>query len=192
LICIVVLAAGISKRFGSQKLEYPYKGKPLLQWTLDKVRDFKARKIMIFSKELNTSKFDLKDFEIFENKTSQEGLSSSVKLAISKCNESDGVLFFLGDMPEIKRRTIEKIILTGKNHIVFPNFNGVKGFPVFLPSKYFSEALEIKGDVGLRNLIKTHTNDVTSFEDDWSCIFDVDTVNDLKDANEHRNLEGRH
>ncbi|WP_456400256.1 nucleotidyltransferase family protein [Mesoaciditoga sp.] len=185
MICIAMLAAGMSRRFGKQKLEYPYNGKPILQWTLDKVRNYNVRKLLIFSKELDLSRFDLKDFEIVENKAPQNGLSSSVKLAISRCMKSKGVLFFLGDMPEIKLESIEKTILLGeKNLIAFPNFNGIKGFPVFLPSKYFSEALKISGDVGLRKLIKAHMNDVASFEDDWSCVFDVDTVKDLKDANE--------
>lgn len=174
----------MSRRFGKQKLEYSYKGKPILQWTLNKVRNYNARKLLIVSKELDLSRFDLKDFEIVENKAPQNGLSSSVKLAISKCMKSEGVLFLLGDMPEMKRESIEKTISLGKNRIAFPKFNGIKGFPVFLPSKYFSEALKISGDVGLRKLIKAHMNDVISFEDDWSCVFDVDTVKDLKDANE--------
>jgi molybdenum cofactor cytidylyltransferase len=185
LISAVVLAAGISKRFGSQKLEHFYNGKPLLQWTLDLLRKFDEKhvnKVLISSRNLDLSKFDLDGFEIVTNEEPERGLSSSVKLTISKCVKSEGILFFLGDMPKISLRVVERVLSFGTHHIVFPSYKGIKGFPVFLPSSYFEEGMKVEGDVGLRNLIKNHEKDTVSFENGWECVYDVDTIEDLKDS----------
>ena len=179
----VVLAAGMSKRFGKQKLEYVYKKKPLLQWTLDLVNNLNFRKILIVSKSLDISKFNLDDFKVAINEKTERGLSSSVKLAIMMCErkkEDEGALFFLGDMPEIDLKLVKRVLSFDTSHIVFPTFGGVKGFPVFLPSSYFDEARKIKGDSGLISVIKDHKKECISFEGGWKCVYDVDTIDDLK------------
>ncbi len=180
MICAVVLAAGKSERFGSQKLEHPYHDKPLLQWTLDVLKKMNLDRVLISSKHLDISKFDLKGFKVLMNEEAQKGLSSSVKLAISECENSDAILFFLGDMPEIKKDLIERVLSFGISHITFPHFKGIKGFPVLLPSSYFEEAKKIEGDVGLRNVIKNHEKDCITFEDGWECVYDIDTFEDVK------------
>ncbi len=179
MIDIVVLAAGNSSRYGGRKLEAIYKGKPLLEWTLGVARKLNGRKIIVISKRLDVSKFSLKGFEIAINNSPQMGLSSSVKLAIEKCH-GDGMLLFLGDMPEVELELALKVLAFAKERIVFPVFKGVKGFPVFLPSAYFKEALEIEGDIGLRFLIKRHLQECITFESDLRCVYDVDILSDLK------------
>jgi len=180
LISVVVLAAGVSKRYGAQKLEEPYKGKHLLNWTIEVARKVPGRKVMVISRYLDISKFNVEGFEIKVNEHPEKGLSSSVKIAVKECERSDGILLFLGDMPEITSKLVRKVLSFGKKRIVFPHYESIKGFPVFLPSSYFEEALNVDGDVGLRIVIKRHKDECITFKSDRRCVYDVDILSDSK------------
>ena len=183
MITVVVLAAGSSKRFGTQKLTHLYHGKPLLQWTIDLLKKLngKLKKVLVISRSFDLSPLETGDFEIVVNENAEKGLSTSVSLAISIASkyESDGLLLLLGDMPRISTDLIRKVLFMSKGRITFPSHDGIKGFPVFLPSKYFSEVDVLSGDVGLRKLIALHKDEAISFEGGQDCIFDVDTIKDI-------------
>lgn len=177
----IILAAGQSRRFGTQKLNLAYKGKPLLQWVIDVVRENFSNGIAVISESVDLSKIDLKNLKKIVNRHSELGLSSSIKLAINAVNNED-ILIFLGDMPEIDSALVRKITELAKESIVFPNFNGVKGFPVYVPARYLKKACEIEGDKGLKDLIMS--NGYITFEWTKSCIFDVDLPKDLEGIDE--------
>ncbi len=183
MITAVVLAAGSSKRFGRQKLTHLYYGKPLLQWPIDLLKKSggEFKKILIISRSLDLRLLKTDNFEIVINENAEKGLSTSVSLSISIASSSgsNGLILLLGDMPRISTDLLKKVIFMGKERIVFPSHDGIKGFPVFLPSKYFSEVNVLSGDVGLRKLIALHKNETVSFEGDKDCIFDVDTIEDV-------------
>ncbi|BBJ28875.1 nucleotidyltransferase family protein [Athalassotoga saccharophila] len=177
----IILAAGESRRFGVQKLNYPYKGKPLIQWTINVVEENFSNGFLIVSEKLDLSKISVKKLEIILNKNPDLGLSNSIKLGLTAANGRD-VIIFLGDMPEIDSQLVQKVVSLSKDKIVFPNFNGIKGFPVFIPSNYFKSAYEIEGDRGLRDLIMK--SEYLTFEWTRSCVFDVDLPEDLEGAGE--------
>ncbi len=185
-----MLAAGSSKRFGTQKLTHLYHGKPLLQWTIDLLKKLNGefKKILIISKSLDLGPLETDDFDIVVNEDAEKGLSTSVKLAISTAAKfkSDGLLLLLGDMPRISSDLVKKVLLMNKGRITFPSHDGIKGFPVFLPSKYFTETNVLSGDVGLRKLIALHKGETMSFEGGQNCIFDVDTIKDVVEKVERR------
>ena len=179
MIFIAILAAGRSTRFGSQKLVQSYHGKLLLQWPIDVLRKISAEKLLVVSKTLDVSLFDLDGFKLIINEKPEYGISSSVKLAVSAAKGHEGILLLLGDMPKISTDLVKQVISMDRKRIVFPSHDGIKGFPVYLPSKYFEEAMSLSGDVGLRKIIAKHTNDVATFDGGEECIFDVDTPQDI-------------
>ncbi len=85
-------------------------------------------------------------------------------------------------MPEIDSQLVQKVIGLAKDRIVFPNFDGLKGFPVFIPARYLKNAYEIEGDRGLRDLIMK--SEYLTFEWTRSCVFDVDLLEDLEGTGE--------
>jgi len=177
----IILAAGESKRFGLQKLNYPYRGKPLIQWAIDVVEENFSEGLLIISQTLDLSKARVRKLKLILNKNPELGLSNSIKLGLMAAGGKD-VIIFLGDMPEIDSELVQKVMSFSKDKIVFPNFNGVKGFPVFIPAGYLKSACEIEGDRGLRDLIMR--SEYITFEWTRSCIFDVDLPEDLEGAGE--------
>lgn len=185
-----MLAAGSSKRFGTQKLTHLHHGKPLLQWPMDLLKKLNGefKKILIISKSIDISLLKTDDFEIVMNKNAEKGLSTSVRMAISIASESEstGLLLFLGDMPKISTDLVKRTLLMNKEKIIFPSHDGIKGFPVFLPSKYFGEVSVLDGDVGLRKIVALRKDETVSFEGGQNCIFDVDTIKDVVEKVERR------
>lgn len=179
MIVPVILAAGKSERFGNQKLMSLYNGKPLLQWTLDTVNSISNEGILVISDYLDISLFNVKNLKVTVNKKTELGLSESIKIAIKGAESDEGVLIFLGDMPKVRSSLAEKVLKLRGEKIIFPSHEGIKGFPVYLPRKYFDEALKINGDKGLRELIIS-SGDFFTFEGGKECIFDVDFPQDIE------------
>lgn len=179
MILASILAAGSSSRFGSQKLLSDYRGRKLLQWPIDALKKSDLEGTVVVSEGLDLSGIDTGRFTVVRNGRARLGLSESVKLAIEGAKGYDGILILLGDMPGIDEKLVERVLKMAGDRIVFPNHGGIKGFPVFLPSKFFKEAEDLEGDVGLRKLVKDHGEEIATFEGGKECVFDVDRPEDL-------------
>lgn len=159
----VILAAGLSSRFKGNKMLFNYNGKPLLQWTIDFVNSFNFDSIIIVNEKWKEYKnyFYLYDFKTIENKEYKNGISSSVKTAIKYAlsHGYDNVLIFLGDMPLIPKNIIEKILkIQTQKPIIAPYYNEKKGFPTLVKNEIFEDILNLKGDAGIKQIIKKHPN----------------------------------
>ncbi|MCD6253197.1 MAG: nucleotidyltransferase family protein [Thermotogae bacterium] len=161
-LCVTILAAGKSERFGSQKLVADYKGKPMLQWVIDRVAFLKAhRKALIVNptwKEIREN-FQLRDVEVLYNLNYEEGIASSVRTAISAgaAEHCDTVMILLGDMPEVRPEVMEKVLeeaRTSDKPIVSAYFGDTKGFPTLVKSPVFPDILSLRGDEGIRQIIE--------------------------------------
>jgi len=181
----VILAAGLSKRFNGNKMLFRYNGKPLLQWTIDLVNSFDFDKILIVNEKWDEYKnnFKLYNIKTIKNKDYKSGISSSVKIGIKYAldNIYDYVLIFLGDMPLVKKEIVEKILNIKSNKpIIAPYYNDKKGFPTMIKKGLFEEVLKLKGDAGIKQIIKKHPEYVEKIEVNLPDInIDFDTAKDI-------------
>jgi len=122
------------------------------------------------------------------NENSIEGISSSIHTGLSCLKEKEkdnGVLISLADLPYLGCETIDYLIkkfLEKRAGILVPVFNGVTGHPVIVDTNRFEADIgKIKGDVGLRVLIKKYPAMVKRipWKDD-SVIWDIDEPGDLE------------
>lgn len=205
----VLLAAGRSERFGSQKLLVSYKdGKTLIERALWAYLNASVSPlVVVVSNELLSAlgsplkyvSVEKREGEIYVetpwgmaklavNPTPEAGMAGSLKLGLSSLTESereDGVLVSLADLPEITPETIQRLVALyrqGEGKIVAPTFNGQTGHPVILHEPFFRRRIaQIRGDRGLRDILKENREDVTLIPwDDASVITDVDTQTDLE------------
>jgi molybdenum cofactor cytidylyltransferase len=84
--------------------------------------------------------------------------------------------------PEVFNRLIAEFRrVTPQKNIVLPTFRGRRGNPALFSAKYQKEALGIKGDVGLRQILQEHPDDILSVEMDTDSILqDIDTPDDYR------------
>ena len=87
-----------------------------------------------------------------------EGLSTSLKAGIAAVpRDVDGAIVCLGDMPQVTRALIDKLIGAFDPErgalVVVPTIDGQRGNPVVWARRFFPELMALEGDVGARHLI---------------------------------------
>ena len=91
-----------------------------------------------------------------------------------------GVMFALADQPFIDSQTINHLIEAFGTHnkgIIIPIYQGRGGHPVIFAIKYKEELLRLKGDIGGREIIARHPNDILEVAVNCEGILiDIDTV----------------
>ncbi|MFZ5966945.1 MAG: molybdenum cofactor cytidylyltransferase [Bacillota bacterium] len=155
----IILAAGLSKRMGKQKLLMPVKGMPLVERVISVVSTSKVDEIiLVYHDEGVKAIGDKHGLNTVYNPNPQEGQTASLKLGLQKASPvSDGFVFFVGDQPLLDAACINKLIdafYFHKDCIIVPDYQGQKGNPVIFPSTLRKELLQLEGDTGGREIIK--------------------------------------
>ncbi len=145
----IILAGGKSTRMGSNKMLLNYKGHPLLWYTIQSVRPFVTRIIVVTGKYDQEIREALKEEKVtfVHNKDYELGMFSSVLTGVRETQ--DDFMVLPGDCPFIKKETFEKV-LKGKGEIRYPKCGGLEGHPLYISKKYKDELLTF----GLDNNLK--------------------------------------
>lgn len=185
MINAVIMASGFSKRMGENKLLLPYRGKTLIENTLDKVIECGFYDIVLVAQDEKVLKTgNSRGVKVINNERAELGQSQSIKLGIMNSREADGYAFFTGDQPLINIETIKYLMESfykSKNSIIVPRYNEKRGTPVIFPREFKSELLSLEGDMGGKQIISEHM-DVVNFIEVSSelYLFDIDTEEDYK------------
>jgi molybdenum cofactor cytidylyltransferase len=187
----VILAAGSSKRLGFNKLTLRINGEPVLRKAVFPFIAAGIEKILVVtgveSKEIHDAMAGY-HVEFVENKDHILGMSTSVRAAMPFIANEKGVFFHLGDKPFIEKETIDdmmSIYRRNKEKIIVPSFQGKKGHPVLINSDLCkTEMMSLTGDKGLREIIEKHTEDVLFIKGTEGSLFDIDTVEDIRQLQE--------
>lgn len=160
----VLLAAGSSKRFGSDKLLYEINGEPMALWSI------RALPLNMFYKVVAVVKrgaaaelFRREKIETVINDRPQDGAGLSVRLGTERMLGTDAVMFMVCDQPYLKKESIVKLIdrfISVPDMITALGDGENRGNPIIYPAKYFGELMRIEGDNGGREVIKAHPEDL--------------------------------
>jgi len=126
---------------------------------------------------------DFQSFTLIINKDWEQGMSSSIGLAVEYAKESDldGLLILLSDQPFVDLELLQKLMefyLPNKEMIVASKYGEVVGVPVLFDRHYFQELRRLTGDSGARKLIQAFLGKVKVVRFDKGNI-DIDTPSDL-------------
>ena len=192
-LAALVLAAGLSRRMGRDKLRQPLSdGRPLLRHSLEAVLACSPRFAPIIvvlgpapgAADLLTGL----PLSIVHNPTPEDGLSSSLRCGLCALPpDCQGVAVLLGDMPRVAEDHLHRLadaFAAAPHHIVYPTVHGQRGNPVLWPQRLFSALRAVTGDRGGREVLR-HDHHTLAVPLD-SCadggrgvLSDVDTPDDL-------------
>jgi molybdenum cofactor cytidylyltransferase len=164
---IVLLAAGFSRRLGRPKALVRIRGMGLLERTLAVLAPLAAASIVVATFVVNPGR--------------AAGLSSSVRRGLEAARYSSAVLLLPVDLAELRRGDVARLIARwrGSRRAVIARRSGDgAAAPLILPRRLFRQALAIRGDHGLRDLVRGLGGQVT-LVDLSSAEADVDTADDL-------------
>jgi molybdenum cofactor cytidylyltransferase len=187
-ISIILLAAGESSRLGTPKQLLMYKGKNLMQHTIDMTLTPGMDTVLVlgaFSDQIleQVNTFDTK---IVENKEWNEGLSSSIRKGLEAVlishPDTEAVIMVLCDQPflsaEILKQILEKYNDTGLP-IVHCHYGEASGPPTLFHRSMFPYLMELKGGQGAKKVVDRFP-DQAAFIDFPQGSLDIDTMEDYQ------------
>lgn len=192
ILAALVLAAGSSRRFGSDKRLFNYKGATLLQRSLSIPIELGIGTTLVLKpddKPLLPSLLGRYSGHALLNIVFAEdallGMGHSLAAGICSILQSskriDGALIFLADMPSLEVNTIKEIVKhfdIGK--IVVPSQIADDGklrtgHPVLFGRRWLKQLRELAGDNGAKELLKKNPQDIINIQvDDRGIFLDID------------------
>jgi len=182
----ILLAAGESKRMGALKQLMPLGKSTLLEQAIDNLLNSSVDETIVVvghKAEEITKAITTKPVKIMLNHNYRQGMSTSIIAGLILVDpQSQAVMLALGDQPLVESHTINQLIDAFNSHdkgIAVPTHRGKRGHPIIFDIKYKAELLEMEGDIGGREIIRQHPDDVLEVAvDSESVISDIDTRDD--------------
>jgi molybdenum cofactor cytidylyltransferase len=188
LITGLVLAAGLSKRMGEPKQNLLLAGKPILDWSTEAFLSSRVDDVIVIVNISGLRRHGIgRRLSYVVNPDPSRGLSSSLKLGVRSVRRgSEAVVVGLGDKPLVLPETINALVSTYRRtgaRIVVPVCGGKRGNPVLFQRSMFGPILELSGDVGAREVMSKHEDEVLEVPvEDRGILLDIDTPSDLDGA----------
>ncbi len=160
-VSAVLLAAGLGRRFGGEKLLHPVEGRALYLRAFEAVPAalFHQAAVVSGREEILTAARGGGYLPV-SNPRPQEGQSLSVKLGLQAVwAEADGVLFAVCDQPWLRRESVEGLVTAWRgepDRIFALSAQGRRGNPVIFPARFFPELAGLTGDVGGGTVLRRH------------------------------------
>lgn len=178
----MVLAAGRSSRFGSDKLLANYRGKPLARHIADVLAAMEVARRFAVCPRGNIERADLftsLGFEILWNDHPDDGIGHSLALGAARANSLTvgRLLVCLADMPNVNAAHLERLIGGDLGAIVATEVDGVRMPPVVFPRRVYPKLIGLRGDRGARALLA----DAPTIEAETTLARDIDARTDLGD-----------
>ena len=178
----VIMASGLGKRFGSNKLMADFHGEPMIQRALRATDGLFCKRVVVtrhasvaaLCRELGT--------DVVLHQLPHR--SDTVRLGLEALGEVDACMFLPGDQPLLRRETVALLLENWEANprcIVRPAHEDNEGSPVLFPSWAFPELMALPEGKGGGVVIKNHPGEVyrVSVSDPFE-LADADTPETLE------------
>jgi len=194
-IAAIILAAGEATRFEAgpedTKLTADFNGKPLVVHVAGAALASRADPLFVVTghaAEKVLSALAGLDLFAVHNPAFAQGLSTSLKAGIAVLPPNvKGAVILLGDMPFVTSEMIDRLIASFEAVAIEPDAvvpvrQGLRGNPVLIGRKLFSEIAKLRGDRGAASILKDDLRQIVECPiDDAAIEIDVDTRKALED-----------
>ncbi|MCY4093599.1 MAG: nucleotidyltransferase family protein [Gammaproteobacteria bacterium] len=180
----VVLAAGSSQRFGTDKRMANVDGQPMF---VSSLKPYLAERLPVYvtlRPDDPVREVLPNGVQVIEAPDARFGMGHSLATAAETLSDESWILIGLADMPWIRKETIAQIVAcirTLNNAIVRPTYRGQSGHPVGFTASFLEELKQLTGDVGARDVVNRNRDKVVDLPvRDEAILRDVDTPKQLQ------------
>jgi molybdenum cofactor cytidylyltransferase len=201
MIDAIVLAAGRSRRMGSQKLLLPFAGQTVIGHVVDQVLAGNVRNALVVVGHENDAVAGAlanKTVTVVVNRGATAEMLGSVRAGLCALPKgATAAVIVLGDQPSIRAGTINQLIdafQAADKGIVVPAHGGKRGHPLLVAARHFHEIQTRYDGAGVRGLLAAHADDVAEIElADSGVLADMDRPEDYeREVARHRSGEHPH
>ena len=181
----ILLAAGQSTRFGSNKLLHPLNNnKSIAQQSAHNLIQACPNSIAAVNNTSSTLAESLSDtgLKIIENTEADQGMGRSIACGVQATADADAWLIVLADMPFLQTQTIKIIMqnFKAKKCIIAATYQHQQGHPVLFSKHFFDELTQLNRDAGARDILKNNLELIKLVElNDQGILQDIDLLEDL-------------
>jgi molybdenum cofactor cytidylyltransferase len=188
MICAIVLAAGESRRMGSQKLLLPFGGTTVIGHIVNELLCSVVDTVIVVvghDGDRVAEELSGRSVSIATNPDYKAGMLSSVRCGLEALpQQCEGIMVALGDQPAITSALVDgmiRLFVSTDKGILVPLYRGKRGHPILFSVGYRDEILERHDDVGLRGLLHANPDDVFELDVPTSAVLsDMDYPEDYR------------
>lgn len=177
----VIMASGMSKRFGSNKLMTDFEGCPMILRALEATEGLVQRRVVV-TRHADVAKLcQERGVNVVLHDLPHR--SDTVRLGLEALGDMDGCMFLPGDQPLLRKETVAELIQCwelNRDQILRPVCGDVPGSPVLFPRWAFPELRNLPEGKGGNYVLKNHPDQVTAMNiSDRYELMDADTPDAL-------------
>ena len=153
----VIMASGLGKRFGSNKLMADFHGMPMFQRALDATAGLFSHRVVVTRHESVAALCREQNVDVVLHDLPHR--SDTVRLGLEAVGDLDCCMFLPGDQPLLRRETVAMLLESWKENpdrIVRPAYEDSEGSPVLFPAWAFPELKNLPEGKGGGVIIKNH------------------------------------
>jgi CTP:molybdopterin cytidylyltransferase MocA len=178
-VAAVVLAAGASRRLGRVKQMVVIGGETLLERAVRVAVEAGLVPVIVVVREAELGE-GLRGCEVVVNPLADEGMAASIRCGVARAREMGvaGVVVMACDQVALRAEHLRELCAEA-DRVTGSGYVGKVGIPAYFPAAVFEELMELRGDVGARELLRGAVAVV-----DEGLALDVDTEADVFRAKE--------
>lgn len=191
MLAVAILAAGESRRMGAPKALLDYRGRNFVEHLIDVTQHPRIGllRVVLGAKagEIR-ARLAVSPDAIVVNDHWQRGQLSSIQSAIRSLPPAatEGLMLCPVDHPLVSRETVVQLISAfdhTHNAIIVPAYKQRRGHPVIFRATLYDELLAASPDIGARQVVWAHANDVEQVPtDDEGVILNIDDPTTYQNA----------
>ena len=177
----VIMASGLGKRFGENKLMANFHGKPLISYVLDATSHIFQERIVVTRHEAIANLCKERNIDFILHTLPHR--NDTIRLGLEKLSDTKHCMFCPSDQPLLNPETIAALALSAANapsKIIRPIWEDILGSPVVFPKITYDELLQLPDGKGGGYVIKQHPDYVQYLSiNNPDELKDIDTPEDL-------------
>ena len=157
----VIMASGLGKRFGSNKLMADFHGKPMVQWALRATDGLFSKRVVVTRHESVAALYREQRVDVVLHDLPNR--NDTVRLGLESLGDLDACMFLPADQPLLRRETVAMLLEIRKENpdrIIRPAYEDSEGSPVLFPAWAFPELKTLPEGKGGGVVIKNHPHEV--------------------------------